>query len=789
VGLLILDEVHLLGVERGAVLEVIVSRIRLMSQQKNLLTGFGANGKGNGNGNGKGKDKDEGEVGTDVRIIGLSTALANARDLADWMGIGQVGVYNFQPSVRPVPMSIFIQGFPGKHYCPRMATMNKPCYAAILEHSPAKPTLIFVSSRRQTRLTALDLISYCAADDNPRRFNSMSEEQTELVAAGLKDSALRNTIAFGVGIHHAGLEAGDRSTVERLFLEGSIQVLVATSTLAWGVNLPCHLVIVKGTEFFDGKTSRYQDFPITDVLQMMGRAGRPQFDDHAVAVVMAHEPKKHFYKKFLHSPFPVESSLQLQLHEHISAEVNTGSLNSLLDCVEWLSWTYFFRRLAYNPSYYGLDDHTPEGTRGYILRLLIGVLVQLERKGALVIVTESEDETPPPPPGDATLPKKAGGEAAVAPMPFSTITTALTQTQQSRAQKDKEGEEQTQKDRTHKLVSSALSGTGGSNGQQGQDFLLLPTPPGRIASDYYLNHRTTGHFREKVCSLLQLTAGTGKGQGHWQGQGQEGLCYMLLLILCKSHEYSQLPVRHNEDLLNMQLAQSVPSLPLLAPGELLSVAPQAYESPHAKALLLFLAHIHKLPLPIQDYINDTKSVLEQLPRLLNSLMEVVVLLAGPESQEWPAAAASPSAILQGLASLSAMVTRATPYQAADASRGGPVTITDVQKSAEGGEVTVEMDVGPEEGPRGGGKAGKKRVGGLWVLVVAEAKASTAQSGRQVVLAVRKVASSSSAPRKDGAPPSQSKRRTVKLELGAPAPDSCTVEVLADSHCGAARRKL
>ena len=118
---------------------------------------------------------------------------------------------------------------------------------------------------------------------------------------------------------------------------------------------------------------------------------------------MAHEPKKHFYKKFLHSPFPVESSLQLQLHEHISAEVNTGSLNSLLDCVEWLSWTYFFRRLAYNPSYYGLDDHTPEGTRGYILRLLIGVLVQLERKGALVIVTESEDETPPPPPGGVNI--------------------------------------------------------------------------------------------------------------------------------------------------------------------------------------------------------------------------------------------------------------------------------------------------------------------------------------------------------------------------------------------------
>lgn len=51
------------------------------------------------------------------------------------------------------------------------------------------------------------------------------------------------------------------------------------------------------------------DFPITDVLQMMGRAGRPQYDKHGTAVIMVHDPKKSFYKKFLYEPFPVESSL------------------------------------------------------------------------------------------------------------------------------------------------------------------------------------------------------------------------------------------------------------------------------------------------------------------------------------------------------------------------------------------------------------------------------------------------------------------------------------------------
>ena len=45
-----------------------------------------------------------------IRFVGLSTALANPRDLADWLGINQIGVYNFRPAVRPIPMTIYTQG-------------------------------------------------------------------------------------------------------------------------------------------------------------------------------------------------------------------------------------------------------------------------------------------------------------------------------------------------------------------------------------------------------------------------------------------------------------------------------------------------------------------------------------------------------------------------------------------------------------------------------------------------------------------------------------------------------
>jgi activating signal cointegrator complex subunit 3 len=81
VGLMVIDEIHLLGADRGPILEVIVSRMRYISSQTELP----------------------------VRFVGLSTALANARDLANWLGIEEVGLYNFKPSVRPVPLEVHIQ--------------------------------------------------------------------------------------------------------------------------------------------------------------------------------------------------------------------------------------------------------------------------------------------------------------------------------------------------------------------------------------------------------------------------------------------------------------------------------------------------------------------------------------------------------------------------------------------------------------------------------------------------------------------------------------------------------
>lgn len=123
---------------------------------------------------------------------------------------------------------------------------------------------------------------------------------------------------------------------------------------------------------------RYVDYPITDVLQMIGRAGRPQFDDKATAVILVHEPKKGFYKKFLYEPFPVESALHEQVVDHLNAEVVGGTVKSAQHAVDYLTWTYLYCRLAQNPSYYGMEGSSAKDVADYLSVLVEDSFVALQ---------------------------------------------------------------------------------------------------------------------------------------------------------------------------------------------------------------------------------------------------------------------------------------------------------------------------------------------------------------------------------------------------------------------------
>lgn len=519
VSLVIIDEIHLLGSDRGPILEIIVSRMNYIASQTN----------------------------GSVRLIGMSTACANAMDLGNWLGVRE-GLFNFRHSVRPVPLEIFIDGFPEQRgFCPLMQSMNRPTFLAIKTHSPNKPVIVFVASRRQTRLTAKDLINFCGMEDDPRRFVKMTEDDLQLHLSRVRDEALREALSFGIGLHHAGLVEADRSLAEELFAANKIQILVATSTLAWGVNLPAHLVVVKGTQFFDAKVEGYKDMDLTDVLQMLGRAGRPQFDTSGIARIFTQDAKKEFYKHFLHTGFPVESSLHHVLDNHLGAEASAGTIGTKQDALDYLTWTFFFRRLHKNPSYYGLeisaDEHNTIAAQqlanSYMIELVDNSLHELADSGCVAL--------------------HANGD----------------------------------------VDSTAI---------------------GKIMSYYYLSHKTIRHLVKHA--------------------KRDATFADVLSWMCGATEFDELPVRHNEDLINAELSKNLPlhadhlGLPMW--------------DPHVKAFLLLQAYLSRIDLPISDYVGDQNSVLDQSIRIIQASIDVltelgflasgsmmITLLQCVKSARWP----------------------------------------------------------------------------------------------------------------------------------------------------------
>ncbi|KAK2067739.1 hypothetical protein P8C59_001452 [Phyllachora maydis] len=520
VSLVIIDEIHLLAGDRGPILEIIVSRMNYIAASTNKS----------------------------VRLLGMSTACANATDLGNWLGVKE-GLFNFRHSVRPVPLELYIDGFPDnvRGFCPLMQSMNRPTFLAVKNHSPEKPVIVFVPSRRQTRLTAKDLINYCGMEDNPRRFLHMEEQDLQLNLTRVKDDALKEAISFGIGLHHAGLVESDRQLSEELFLHNKIQILVATSTLAWGVNLPAHLVVVKGTQFYDAKMEGYKDMDLTDVLQMLGRAGRPQFDNQGVARIFTQDSKKDFYKHFLHTGFPVESSLHTVLDNHLAAEVSAETIVSKQDALDYLTWTFFFRRLHKNPSYYGLEISAEEHNSIAAQQMANEFMVEMVDK-SLAELAES------------------------------------------------------------KCVEVYPNGD------------VDPTPLGKIMSYYYLSHKTVRHLVRKA-----------KPQASFLDA---------LSCMCRAAEYDELPVRHNEDLINAELSRGLPF-----PGS--SFGLPMWDA-HVKAFLLLQAHMARVSLPITDYVGDQTSVLDQAIRViqasidvmaelgyLSSALQFISLLQAVKSARWP----------------------------------------------------------------------------------------------------------------------------------------------------------
>ena len=425
----------------------------------------------------------------------------------------------------------------------------------------------------------------------------------------------------------------------------------------------------QGTEYFDGKSHRYIDFPVTDVLQMMGRAGRPQFGSRGVACVLVHEPKKNFYRKFLYEPFPVESQL-LQgvtadiageeekiidvggrggeggreekgvgeggersiLFNHLNAEVASGAITSLRDCSECLTWTYFFRRALQNPSFYGLPDSTPHAVSLFLRNLSLKVLSTLTLSRC-VVVRRRNCMTAPLLEGGGRGGGGRGGRGGI------TATVGL-----SRDLIDVDGGNGACG--SYSTVSGRTTTQGEGKGAEGTAsalrVMVSSTSLGRLASFFYIDF-TTAHRVWCSFTSLPLTpsensmlgrqkkGGRGRkekvsrhevredGEGEDEERNERDGKYSveaILRLLCAATEFSELPVRHNEEKVNAELEKS-PLVRWTVRGDGRMSSEKDLSSSSGKAFLLLQAHCSRttlgnLALPIPDYVTDTRTVLDQV---------------------------------------------------------------------------------------------------------------------------------------------------------------------------------
>lgn len=334
--LLLVDEVHLVNDGyRGATLEAVISRMKIIRSEI-----WPSNPE-------------------NLRFLAVSATASNVEDIAKWLSspTSIADVFQVDPKERPVKLRTFVQGYSIHERANEFQfdnTLNHKLPEVVKEYSNGKPTLIFCCTRKATTSAAITLVKEGKFDLS---FSNEKRKHYLTVSCQIRDKTLQETTRMGVGFHHAGLTAFDRRLIERSFIEGKLFILCCTSTLALGVNLPAHLVIIKNTVFFDD--GKFKPYPESSLVQMMGRAGRPQYDTEATAVIMTRTTCRDNIEKMLTGSSQIDSHLHKHLTEHLNSEIVLGTITDDAIARRWIDSTFLHVRIMKNPENYGMSKNCP----------------------------------------------------------------------------------------------------------------------------------------------------------------------------------------------------------------------------------------------------------------------------------------------------------------------------------------------------------------------------------------------------------------------------------------------
>ena len=323
VGIVVSDEFHLLhDPGRGPTLEVLLSRIR--------------------------------HKRPDAQIIALSATVGNAAEMAERLD-SELIVSDWRPvTLRYGTMT----GLDARVHRVDGSGDEEPPEPRSLEGRTTRPLqailqdtvrnggqlLVFVSSRASAQKEARELAKHIRGmlvTGNSGIDAGVAEKwegiADKLIGSGDSSAmvnSLETSLGGGVAFHHAGLTSRHRRIVEDSFRSGNLLCVVATPTLAQGVNLPARTVVVRDYRRWSTAAGMTMPLPVLEVLQMMGRAGRPKYDDVGEAWLLAkgRDEESHLVDLYLHGE-PEEVTSKLANPNALRAEEDPALLTHVLSMV------------------------------------------------------------------------------------------------------------------------------------------------------------------------------------------------------------------------------------------------------------------------------------------------------------------------------------------------------------------------------------------------------------------------------------------------------------------------
>ena len=270
------------------------------------------------------------------QIIALSATISNVDEIAKWLNANYV-----ISDYRPVPLKKGI--FSGGKLI--LEEKTKEVEADVISYiktlvKKGKQVLVFLSSRRNTESMAEKVANKLPPIENdlPKKVFNVLQNPTQQCKKEYE------VLKKGVAFHHAGLLNKQRSLIEKGFREGAIKVICATTTLAAGLNLPAYAVIIKDMKRYSGGYSQY--LPNLEVQQMLGRAGRPKYDQVGIGVLIAKNlgEADELKKRYLHGEIePITSKLSIEpvLRMHILSLIACDFVYSFDRLIKFFERTFF----------------------------------------------------------------------------------------------------------------------------------------------------------------------------------------------------------------------------------------------------------------------------------------------------------------------------------------------------------------------------------------------------------------------------------------------------------------